>query len=92
MLQFTVIGLLGRAQTYRVNVMLLDPIDNMLKITAQYNMDGYIDRNISLKADTGGAGKALQNNSVERVDLVIKTHSDYKIDPTKVWKAMFTCT
>ena len=90
MWRFTVIGLLGTTQTYRANVMLLDPIDNMLKITAQYNMDGYIDKNISLQADTGGAGKGLQNDSVERVDLVMQRHSDFKIDPNKVWRDMKT--
>jgi hypothetical protein len=87
-LQFAVIALEGKQQTYRANIMLLDPRDNLLKITAQYNMEGKVDRNISLSSTAGCAGDALQNNQEAFFDIRGSTHSKLHVNPDKVWKEL----
>jgi hypothetical protein len=68
LLMFMVRALVGRDQTYRANIMLLDPRDNLLKITAYYNMEGYIDKNIMLPSNMGCAGTALKKDSEQLYD------------------------
>jgi hypothetical protein len=87
-LHFVVVSLIGQEQIYRSNIMLLDPSDNKLKIGARYNMDGYLDRNITLPAGAGGAGVALQTGQVQRIDINIQPHSYFKVDSTLVWAGM----
>jgi hypothetical protein len=88
LLQLLVISLVGGAQTYRSNIMLLDPGDNRLKIAARYNMDGYPDKNISLAADAGGAGVAFRQDRVNRLDLNVTPHQTLNVDPLAVWPGM----
>lgn len=85
MLKFMVRSAVGKEQTYRANIMFLDPHDNLLKIAASYNMDGYGDRNIALRAGTGGAGKALQTNKIVKFDVNVTTHSSMGVNPDEVW-------
>ena len=87
-LQFLVISLLGKEGIYRANIMLLDPSSHRLKIRAHHNMEGYQDVNIELKPDEGGAGKALQTDSIQRVDLKVTKHEEYHVPSQKVWDEM----
>jgi hypothetical protein len=80
---FMIKALVGREQTYRANIMLLDPPDNRLKITAYYNMDGYVDRNIALPPNVGNAGESLQNDQEKIYDPRIMGRM--KVDPDKIW-------
>jgi GAF domain len=85
LLKFMVRSAVGKEQTYRANIMFLDPQDNLLKIAASYNMDGYSDRNIALRAGTGGAGKALQTNKPVKFDANVSSHSSMGVNPDEVW-------
>jgi hypothetical protein len=87
-LQFVVKSLLGKEGIYRANIMLLDPTSNKLKIEAHYNMDGYQDINIQLRPDEGCAGKALQEDSIRRVDLIVQTHAEYHVPSQTIWSEM----
>ena len=82
MLQFTVLSLIGKKQTYRANIVLLDPVDNNLKIAARYNMDPKLDRCLPSSSDKDGSGKALQNNCIEIFDLRDQNHSDLGVKPS----------
>ena len=85
LLQFLVVSLLGKEGIYRANIMFLDPPNRRLKIRAHYNMDGYQDVNVELKPDEGGAGKALQTDSIQRVDLKVQRHEEYHVPSQKIW-------
>jgi len=66
--------------------MTLDPRDNLLKIAAHYNMEGYKDQNISLPSNIGCAGHALTNDSEAFYDP--RTMNGMGVDPDKVWKEL----
>jgi hypothetical protein len=83
LLMFMVRALVGREQTYRANIMLLDPRDNLLKIAAYYNMDGYVDKNIMLPSNMGCAGTALKKNAEQLYDK--RLMGAMGIDPDKIW-------
>ncbi len=85
LLKFTVRAVIGKEQTYRANIMLLDPHDNLMKIAASYNMDEYEDKNISLKSGTGGAGKALRTSDIVKFDINYETHLSTGVNPDEVW-------
>jgi len=85
----SVIGDAIRKFRYRSNIMLLDPKENRFKIAAYYNMERYEDKNISLRPDQGGVGKAFQKNDIQTVDLTERTDNlEYNIDPRSVWGEM----
>lgn len=86
LLHFIIIALVRNEQTYRANIMLLDPRDNLLKIAVHYNMDTHIDKNISLSPDMGCAGTALQSDSESLYDP--RSQGLRGIPPDKVWKEL----
>lgn len=77
-------------RTYRANIMMLDPQDNLLKITVQYNMDwpNMYDQNINLPSFAGCAGHAFRNNNVITFDIKEGTYNDIftQDEANKVWK------
>src|SRR5688500_13666610 len=85
-LETLVKALIRRNQIYRANIMLLDPNDNLLKIAAHYNMDGFIDKNIALPPDKGCAGTALQKDSEALYDPRVQGTLD--VNPDKVWREL----
>ncbi len=93
-LQFMTESIIGtdiKKNTYRANIMLLDPKENRFKIAAHYNMDKYVDRTISLTPNQGIVGKAIRKNRIETVDLTKPTENlEYGIDPRDVWEQMKT--
>jgi hypothetical protein len=88
LLKFIIKSLFGEEQKYRSNIMLLDMTDNTLKVKAHCNMDGDPDRGFKIGSNAGGAGRALQRDAIEIVDLTRYDHAYYHIDSTKVWKDM----
>jgi hypothetical protein len=77
-----VMALVKRQQTYRANIMFLDPRDNMLKIAVHYNME----RNISLPPNVGCSGTALQRDSEAFYDPRIL--GTMGIDQDRVWREL----
>jgi hypothetical protein len=86
LLMFMVRALVRREQTYRANIMLLDPRDNLLKIAAYYNMEGYVDKNITLESNMGCSGTALRRGKEQLYDKSIM--GSMGIDPDKIWKEL----
>jgi hypothetical protein len=91
-LNLLVKSLLPKEGIYRANIMLLKTDSSTdsqrLRIEVHYNMDGYPDINIVLRPNEGGAGKALQKNAIQRVDLQIQTHEEYHVSSRSVWQDM----
>ena len=68
--------------------MMYDPKVKTLKIVASYRMEGYIDENLEFPVEDGAAGEAFREDKLVIVDLMLKNHADYKIDPNTAWKEM----
>lgn len=86
LLMFLVRALVKREQTYRANIMILDPRDNLLKIAAYYNMQGYVDKNITLGSNMGCAGTSFKKGIEQLYDKSLMGFMG--IDPDKVWKEL----
>jgi hypothetical protein len=80
-----IIALVRNEQTYRANIMLLDPRENLLKITVHYNMDTHVDKTISLPPHMGCVGTALQKDFEQLYDT---RWGSWSINPDIVWKGL----
>jgi len=76
------------SNVFRANVMLYNPIKNVLKIVASYNMRGSVDEDIEIDVKHGGAGESFRENGIKIVDLVLKKHEEYGIEQKYVWTEM----
>ena len=83
----------GTEKTYRANIMLLEPQDNLLKIIAHYNMDGadMYDKDIRLYSTQGCAGHALTNDKLRTFDRTEEGHEELGVPPDqarKIWRRL----
>jgi hypothetical protein len=90
----------GTEKTFRANIMLLEPQDNLLKIIAHYNMDGadsliahynMYDKDIRLYSTEGCSGHALTNDKLRTFDRTEEGHEELGVPPDqarKIWKQL----
>ena len=72
----------------RANVMLPTEDKKSLKIMFSYNMEGDIDRNLTIPITSGCSGNAYKGEEPIIVDLTKARHETYLIEGKKIWKEM----
>jgi hypothetical protein len=89
MLELMLTSLWGKdAHHFRSNVMIFNSKTKKLYIKYSCHMQGAVDRSMSIDPSQGCAGEAYRTNNPVVVDLTTADHSQYRIDPTRVWKLM----
>lgn len=87
-LRFMVRSIFPDTPKYRANIMILDVVNNQLIIFSSYNMQDDKDQTLKISANTGGAGKAIEIDDIEPVDLNVYSHGRYRINPDLIWEKM----